>query len=163
MKDKIIKQLDLQPHPEGGFFRECSRSAGTIRHDALPPNFDGERSFYTSIYYLLAGNDVSRFHRIKSDEIWYFHAGDGLYIHTISTDGVYVKNVLTGKIENPCYQIVVPAGYWFAAEVTDKNSYCLVGCMVAPGFDFKDFEMADTEDLLKKYPEHEKVITRINR
>jgi len=87
--EEWINQLDLQPHPEGGWFREVYRSKETITQSGLPERFSGERNFCTSIYFLLNQTDTSAFHRIKQDEIWHFYAGNALTIHMISPDGNY--------------------------------------------------------------------------
>ena len=92
--DELIKSLRLTPHPEGGFFRETFRAEGTIARNALPNRFGGDRVFSTSIYYLLRAGQVSRLHRIRSDELWYFHIGDALEVIDITGDGVLTTTVL---------------------------------------------------------------------
>ena len=130
----IIQKLSLQPHPEGGFYKETYRSIDTC--------LDGSRNLQTAIYFLLTSDNVSHFHRIKSDEIWYFHDGQTLEIIEIDSNGNETitrlgKDILNGEV----LQHVVPAGIWFGARLAEHSEYCLVGCQVSPGFDFKDFEL----------------------
>jgi len=140
--DTLIDQLNLVPHPEGGFYRELHRSSHKVSSAALK----GDRSAYTSIYYLLRENDFSAWHRITSDETWFFHAGSDLCIHTIETDQS-VKSRFIGPSSACAFQLTIPANTWFAAELSDKQSYCLVSCVVAPGFEFTDFELGNKTDL----------------
>ena len=148
-----IASLQLIPHPEGGFYRETYRSPVTI---ALP-TFNGARVVSTAIYFLLPAGNVSAFHRIKSDEIWHFYAGQPLTIHLITADGAPAD--LTVGSDQP--QAVVPAGCWFGATI--EQGYALVGCTVAPGFDFCDFEMAERSALLGMYPQHRTLIERLTK
>ncbi len=159
-----VKNLGLEPHPEGGFFKEIYRSDESIAQEALPKRFTGGRVFSTSIYYLLKHENISLFHRIKQDEVWHFYEGDSLTIHSISEDGTYVKQLLGKNIEaGETFQVVVKAGVYFAAEVNDKSSFGLVGCTVSPGFDFDDFELPLRGDLLGAFPQHKKVIERFTK
>jgi predicted cupin superfamily sugar epimerase len=159
-----IQQLDLQEHPEGGFFRETYRSHETIPPEALPERFSGARSFATAIYFLLKGDDFSAFHRIKSDELWHFHAGRPLTLHMIDSSGRYQKTVLGENPQNgEVLQATVPEGCWFAAETLDRSGYTLVGCTVAPGFDFADFEMGRRSELIELYPDHRQLIKTLTR
>lgn len=162
--DDIITTLGLARHPEGGWFRESYRSSGTIPASALPRRFGGDRSYCTSIYFLLEKGDVSAFHRIRSDELWHFHAGAGLTIHVFSPTGGY-RTLLVGGDPGAgeSFQAVVPAGSWFGAEVTGDGEFSLVGCTVAPGFDFADFELADRETLLGLFPARGELIRRLTR
>lgn len=154
-----VEKLELEIHPEGGFFKEIYRSDDAISKEALPDRFSGKRAFSTSIYYLLNNRNISRFHRIKQDEIWHFYEGTALTIHCISENGVYSKHVLGRNIENgESFQVVVMAGTYFAAEVNDKESFGLVGCTVSPGFDFEDFELPERVELIRVFPEHRKII-----
>ena len=157
--DYWVDRLNLEKHPEGGFFKEIYRADETIAQEALPERFSGDRAFSTSIYYLLNKVDISMFHRIKQDEIWHFYEGTPLTIHCISPDGVYSASVLGRDIEcGEAFQVVVKSGCYFAAETNNKDSFSLVGCTVAPGFDFADFEMPSRIDLINAFPEHEKII-----
>ena len=158
-----IDHLALQPHPEGGYYKETYRSDGLIPARALS-NFNGNRHYSTAIYYLLEQDDFSAFHRIKSDECWHYYAGDVLLIHVLHTDGTYACIQLGAAIDkDEVFQFVVPAGAWFAAECAANSRFVLSGCTVAPGFDFADFEMADKTQLLSTFPQHEAIISRLCR
>src|SRR4051794_40499033 len=114
--EQIIHHLQLQPHPEGGYYRELYRSEGLIGGNCLPPGFDGERHYATGIYYLLQKGDYSAFHRIKSDETWHFYAGETLLLHLFDKDGKHQQISLGNNItKGETFQFVMPAGVWFAA------------------------------------------------
>jgi uncharacterized protein len=148
----IIKKYDLKKHPEGGYFKEVYRSSEVISRPALPARYQGARSVSTSIYFLLPSGAVSRLHRIASDEIWHFYLGGPLKLIQISTEGIMDTVILGPDIEaGQCLQHVVPAGWWFGARPA-KRSYSFVGCTVAPGFDFKDFEPANGATLSRSFP-----------
>lgn len=162
--DYWIEKLRLVKHLEGGYFREVYRSEETIPADALNERYSGERAFSTSIYFLLRGDEVSHFHRLKSDEVWHFYAGSSLIIHFISTAGKHCTIKLGGNFEKgEVFQSVVEKGCWFGAVVNDTSSYSLVGCTVAPGFGFDDFELGRREDLIELYPEHKTIIKKLTR
>ena len=148
-----IESLRLAKHPEGGYYRETYRSLTTVEL----PAFAGARAVSTAIYFLLPADEVSALHRIRSDELWHVYAGQPLTIHVLTADGQY-STVALGP-ENP--QALVAAGRWFGATV--ENEFALVGCTVAPGFDFRDFEMADRMTLLAAYPQHRRVIERLTK
>src|SRR5262245_14881759 len=132
-----IDSLQLKPHPEGGYYRETYRCAEVIPRAGLPARFSGPRSLCTAIYFLLQGEDFSALHTIKQDEVWHFYDGAALTVHVIDPEGCYStlqvgRDVAAGQV----LQGVVPAGCLFGATVSDPASYSLVGCTVAPGFDF---------------------------
>ncbi len=162
--EKIVDQLELIPHPEGGFYKEVYRSSGVLPKAALGAAFSGDRNYCTSIYFLLTSANFSAFHRIQQDEVWHFYAGSPLTVHVIDAEGNYsanlVGNLLTDGIQP---QFVVPAGCWFASSVESENSFALVGCTVAPGFDFADFELAQRADLVAEFPAHKNIIERLTR
>jgi uncharacterized protein len=160
----FIKHLQLQPHPEGGFFKETYRSTRNISLQCLPDGFNGDRPYSTAINFLLQQEDYSAFHRIKSDECWHFYDGGTLLIHIIDKEGVYSCIRLGRKIDQgETFQFVVPADCWFASEPAPGVDFALVGCTVAPGFDFADFEMAKEATLLDHYPQHRSVVSRLCR
>jgi uncharacterized protein len=160
----LIKHLQLQPHPEGGFFKETYRSTGIIPSQCLPSFFSDERHYSTAIYFLLQQSDFSAFHKIKSDECWHFYEGETLLIHIIDGEGNYSCIRLGRKIdEGETFQFVVPANCWFASEPAPGTEFALVGCTVAPGFDFEDFEMADEKVLTNAFPQHQSIIKRLCR
>lgn len=157
-----IERLGLSRHPEGGWFRETYRSAEGVAAVHLPPRFGGDRSFATSIYYLLESGDLSALHRIHQDEVWHFHDGSPLTLHLISSEGEYsTRHVGIGPGLEP--QAVAPAGWLFAATVAEPASYCLVGCTVSPGFDFADFSMPPRAELLRAYPHLREAVERLTR
>lgn len=157
----LISKLDLNPHPEGGFYKETYRSKQTIGEDRTS-SFPAGRSYGTAIYYLLEGSDISKFHRIKSDETWHFYEGSSAIIHVIHPDGIYKPLYLGSTIESGYqFQHVVPANSWFGVSVDNTDSYLLAGCTVSPGFDFKDFEMGDAYQLKQAYPEHKSIIEKL--
>ena len=153
----LIERLQMQPHPEGGYYRETYRSSCEIQ---LPGLFPGPRSASTGIYYLLERGDFSAFHRIKSDEMWHFYAGDPIVVHVLHANRAErYQRIELGR--GLAYQAVVPAGAWFASE--SAGEFSLVGCTVAPGFDFADFEMAERSRLIKDFPEYADLIGRLTR
>jgi predicted cupin superfamily sugar epimerase len=158
----LVRQLGLQPHPEGGYFRETYRAAEAIEGSALPRRFGGQRSISTAILFLLEAGQSSRLHRIKADEVWHFYAGDPLIVVEIDAAGRLQTTRLGGNLaEGAVYQHVVPAGTWFGATPAEDGRFALVGCTVAPGFDFADFELADRTRLLAEYPAHHDWIARL--
>jgi uncharacterized protein len=159
-----IEKLELLPHPEGGFFKEVYRSSESVNKEHLPERFSGERNFSTSIYFLLKSDNFSSFHRIRSDEVWHFYEGSPVMIYMINEKGE-LNEVLIGRDpdKGEKLQYTVPAGDWFAAEVIEEDSYSLVGCTVSPGFHFEDFELAEKDQLVQKYPQHKKIITLLTR
>lgn len=161
---QLIDHFSLLPHPEGGYYREAYRSAEEIHEECLPLRFDGERFFSTAIFYLLQGLDFSAFHRIKSDEIWHFYEGTALNIYVIDPEGKFEMITLGRNFTyGETYQAVAKAGHWFAAQPADPEGFSFVGCTVAPGFDFKDFEMGLRESLIFEFPQHAAVIQKLTR
>lgn len=162
--ERIIQNLELKPHPEGGYFKEVYRSEGFIKKDNLDSEFSGNRNYATSIYFLLTSDSFSAFHRINQDEIWHFYKGSPIKLHIISKKGDYSNVIIGNNLEkDQTPQYIVPAKYWFAAEVINKNDYTLVGCTVSPGFDFNDFELPKKETLISKFPQHSAIITKLTR
>lgn len=156
-----INHLKLEPHPEGGFYKETYRAHESIPHKGLPPRFSGNRSFSTAIYFLLRSQDKSLFHRIKSDETWHFYDGSPLTLYILREGEVYTYKLGPNPENQESLQITIPANHWFGALVTDTGSFTLSGCTVAPGFDFNDFEFGNREILLKQYPSCQDIIKRL--
>jgi len=130
----------------------------------LPSGFKGPRSASTAIYFLLEPGMFSAFHRIQSDELWHFYAGDPLLVHVIDEDGEYSQIQLGPSHDaGEVFQANVAAGCWFAAELKPGGEFALVGCTVAPGFDFADFEIASRARLAGTYPRHSELIHRLTR
>ena len=152
---QLIQQYNLQPHPEGGWYKETYKSSEYIAANALPERFDGSRTFSTAIYFLLEQGNFSAFHRIKSDECWHFYAGDCLQIYIIQLYGTLDIIELGNNIKKgQLFQYVVPAICWFASRPALGSSFCFVGYTVAAGFDFADFEVADAINLSAWYLQH---------
>ncbi len=161
---QLISHYALQHHPEGGWYKEVYKSDEYIPQSALPPRFSGVRAFSTAIYFLLEQGSFSSFHRIKSDECWHFYAGGPLLIYVIRQDGNLETIYLGNDIDKEhSFQFVVPANCWFASVPAPGSSFCFVGCTVAPGFDFADFELATADDLSALYPDHQNVIEQLCR
>jgi predicted cupin superfamily sugar epimerase len=165
LPQRLIDELALLPHPEGGFYRETYRDPARIKRVT-----DGaERSASTAIYYLLTDDAYSAWHRIQSDEGWHFYTGDVLNVHVLTPDGVLTLHRLGNPLSQPgtVFQAVVPAGCWFAAErAAGAAGYALVGCTVAPGFEFSEFELADQAEvarLASSHPRHAALITRLGK
>lgn len=155
----FIKKLDMIKHPEGGYYKESFTSNEVIDVN----NGKEKRKLWTSIYFLLQTGEVSNFHQLKSDEMWYYHGGSSLTVYMIDMEG----NLITKKLglnidkgEEP--QVLVPKGFIFGSAMNNKG-YALVGCMVSPGFDFKDFKLHSRKELLELYPKHVDIICKLTR
>lgn len=129
--DEIIARLELKPHPEGGHYRETFRDTHTV---------DGNRAASTAIYFLLARGERSHWHRVDAVEIWHYHAGSPLTLRIADDTGERTIRLGPDLAAGEQPQAIVPAHAWQAAE-SDSN-WTLVGCTVAPGFDFAKFELA---------------------
>jgi uncharacterized protein len=148
-----IKSLDLIAHPEGGYYKEVFASGDRTSNN---------RNLYTSIYFLLHSNEISHFHRLKSDELWYFHSGSSLTVHIIDESGRYFEKKLGLNIEeNEAPQVLVPKNSIFGSSVEGEDNFSLVGCMVSPGFIFEEFELFTKNELLEKYPQHSDIIKKM--
>ena len=155
--DDFIDELNLQEHPEGGYYREYYRSQLT----ADCPQ--GKRQLLTAIYFLLKGTQTSAFHKLCSDEIWAFHEGTGILLHLIDPNGNYsLKKLGRYMGDGEELQITIPANTWFAAELTDKDCFSIVSCFVSPGFDFADFDMPEQQELINRFPQHRELITKLS-
>lgn len=151
---ELVTQFNLQAHPEGGFYSE------TYRSDQLTASQD--RNLVTCIYFLLTSENVSNFHRIKSDEMWFFHEGSSLTVHTLDPQNGHLQHAVGNEIQKgQTPQLVVPKNTIFGSSVTDENSYSFVSCVVAPGFDFNDFELFSRKVLLEEFPEEFAIIERL--
>ncbi len=161
---EIVSHYQMLPHPEGGYYKETYKSSTLIPHNALPQSFTGDRAFSTAIYFLLDKGNFSGFHRIKSDECWHFYAGQTLHVYVLYDDGK-LETIKLGRdvLNGETFQFVVPANAWFASEPAPGSTFSFVGCTVAPGFDFADFELAEAEELSKEFPQHESVVKRLCR
>ncbi|MBZ0199537.1 MAG: cupin domain-containing protein [Ignavibacteriaceae bacterium] len=159
-----IERLGLSVHPEGGYFKEIYRALESINETCLPVRYKESRNFSTSIYFLLEGEQTSQFHKLASDELWHFYDGSSVNIFLIDNTGELSIITLGRNItQGEKFQCIIPAGCWFGAELVDKKFFALVGCTVAPGFNFSDFVLSDKKGLIKEYPQHEALINRLNR
>ena len=151
---EIIEQFNLKSHPEGGFYVETYRSSESI------PGKD--RQLLTSIYFLITGDSISRFHRIQSDECWYFHEGSPLLVHSILPTGEHqITELGLDFTQNQVPFHLVPAKTIFGSHLKNDEGYAFVSCAVAPGFDFHDFELFTSEELTNRYPDHQAIITKL--
>lgn len=147
-----IRALGLAAHPEGGWFREVFRSPERVPASALPARFGGERSLATSILYMLVAGERSRFHRLRADELWNHHWGHEMVLHLLERGGARMEVVGPGLPP-----VLVPHGTWFAA--VPGGELAVVGCLVSPGFEFEDFELAERERLLAEFPNERDLVT----
>jgi predicted cupin superfamily sugar epimerase len=151
---RLIEMFSMQVmEPEGGYFAETYRSSESIARSHLPARFKGDRAFSTAIYYLLPKGVKSRLHRLAADEVWHFYLGGSLTLVILHPDGKLEKITMGPHVlKGEKVQQLVPAGCWFGAYPDPGAEYSFIGCTVAPGFEFQDFELADTRELAKRFP-----------
>ena len=139
----LIDQLEMNPHPEGGYYKEVYRSKVNVTETTR------ERSALTSIYFLLQKDEVSRWHKVKSDEVWIYLEGAPIELAMMNEESKVSKLThLSAEETPPNYQGTVPAHIWQAAR--SLGEYTLVTCLVAPGFDFADFKMMEKNSTIAK-------------
>jgi predicted cupin superfamily sugar epimerase len=156
-----IKALKLKPHPEGGHYIETYKSQVNSSENEVA-QCKNRRQCASLIYYLLNKEERSAFHRLQSDEIWLFHSGASLNLYLIDREGNLRIETLGAHPEQGEYlQVFVPANTWFAAELKQKDSYSLMSCLVSPGFEWNEFELADNEQLMQEFPKHAALIHRL--
>lgn len=161
--ESIITKFGLKPHIEGGYFTEIYKNPYSITNKDIGVDFEGPRPLASTIYYLLKSKQVSKFHKLRFDEQWFFHEGSPLLIHLIDEVG----NLNSFKLGTNIYmdetpQLLVKAGIVLGAQVVENNSFCFVSCVVTPGFDYRDFTLYDSNELIKQYPEHQDLIKNFN-
>jgi predicted cupin superfamily sugar epimerase len=156
---KLIDQLQLLPHIEGGYYKETYRSNEKVI------NYEGEsRDLTTLIYFLLPSGKFSKFHKIASDEIWLYQQGAPVAIHLLLEDGSHKTEILGSDLSNgQQLQVIIPSNTLFGAEVLGDNTYALSACMVAPGFDFADFQLYTSETLMEMFPQHHEIIAHLHQ
>ena len=160
----IIGQLQLLPHPEGGWYREMYRSDELIPLSSLPGRYNSQHCFSTSVYFLLEKDDFSAFHRITSDETWHFYMGSPVIIYCIFADGSATQVVLGNNLaKGQLLQYTIIRNCWFAAKNQEDNPFSLVGCTVSPGFEFTDFELGQRKTLVDLYPQYHNIISELSR
>jgi uncharacterized protein len=159
-----IETLHLVPHVEGGYFGETYRSEDKVTVAPDRTRNEQVRALCSAIYFLLEAPSISHLHRLKSDELWYFHDGSPLIVHSISPDGEY-KRVVLGADPSFAYfpQLLVQKGAWIGAAVEEEHGYSLVSCMVVPAFEYSDFELADRQKMIGQYPQFEEIIRLLTR
>lgn len=145
---ELIQKFELEPHPEGGFYKRT---------------FLSDNPSFSSILFLLVKNNFSAFHKIKSDEQWNWYYGDNIIIHEIDKDGIYHQTKLSDQQKSFHFQHVVKGGNWFASECIGEDGFALCGCTVIPAFNFDDFEMGKQTELLQLFPQHRDIIERLTR
>ncbi|UOD50056.1 cupin domain-containing protein [Orrella daihaiensis] len=144
----LIQKLALAPHPEGGYYRETYRAPLQV-HSSI---HGGLRSAFTSIHFMLAAGQYSAWHRVASDESWFFHEGSDVEVHSllpVAGNRDRVVHTQTLGVASGCFELTIPAGTWFAARLAQNDSHSLVSCVVAPGFEFEDFELASKDQLIE--------------
>lgn len=152
-----ISDLKMEPHPEGGYFIQTYKS-----DQMMTSNAGNQVPIYTTIYFVLEDNNPSNFHKIQSDEMWYYHDGNPLTVHCIYPDGKYEKTKIGKNVQaGEKLHYLVPRGTIFGSSVDED--YSLVSCLVSPGFSFEEFELFKCDDLLAKYPQHEEIIRKLTR
>lgn len=160
--DQIITRLDLEPHPEGGWFSK-SYESDLMLPLSIHSGSSGERNCSTSIYFLISGDNFSAFHRLRSDEMWYHHSGGALAIEILEAGDTHRQKVI-GAIEKGYKpQALAPSGTWFGSHLLGDQDWALVGCSVSPGFDYSDFEIGNRENLIRDYPDHAELIRLLTR
>ena len=165
--EQLIERYGMEEHPEGGFYSVVYESDERIREEALPGRYNGSRGFASAIYYLLRRGEKSVFHRLKSDELWFHLHGGPLEIYLLSENKSgnidSLEQIKLGSQLNNDQQLhtLVPRGKWLAARPASGVEFLLVSCVVMPGFEFADFEMADPEFLSRKYTRHSKLISEL--
>lgn len=150
--EALVRELGLEPHPEGGYFRETYRAGAT-----------GE-PLATAIYFLVTPSSFSALHRLRADEIYHFYLGDPLDMLLLYPDGRCERPVLGADVEaGERPQLVVPAGVWQGSRVQEGGAFTLFGTTMAPGFTFAAFEMGEREALCAEYPDHPALVRRYTR
>ena len=155
--EEVREKLCLEPHPEGGWFRRTYQSEECLHLER------GTRCAGTSIYYLLSGEEYSVLHRLKSDEILYYHAGCGLTVHLFGVSGYEKRRLGPGILQGEEPQMTIAAGTTFGAEPSNLSAWCLISCSVCPGFEVEDFDWGDTSDLMQRFPEQRVLLRRLSK
>lgn len=163
--DELKAMLDLKPLPgEGGFFKEIFRAPEMLSKSALPQRYENERATLTSIFYMLDNTTFSAFHRLKSDEIYHFYLGDPVLLSLIDQSGNVTEVTLGSDIVAGHHvQYVVPKLVWQGSRLAPGGNFALMGCTVAPGFEFADYEHGDRDVMLREHPMHEQIILTLTR
>ena len=163
-KEEVIEKLNLQPHEmEGGYYRETYRSDDIINSTDLPDRYEQDKSIFTAIYFMLTPDTFSAMHRIPSDEMFHFYAGDPIEMLVLE-EGKNGEIVNKGNdLLNSVPQYVVTKGNWQGSRLKAGGKFALLGVTVTPGFDFSDFEIGNANDLIKKFPYYKDKILSLSR
>lgn len=157
--DDYITQLGMTQHIEGGAFKEHYRASMVLPQSALSTAHKGDRNASTAIYFLLRHGEFSAFHLLASDEVLHFYDGEPLHVYEIDAAGVMHVHTLGRDLgRGQQFALVIPGGSWFALRCEVAGGFSLIGCTVAPGFDFEDFTLDDRAMLLKRFPQHAQLI-----
>lgn len=161
--DELIRLLQLQPHPkEGGHFRETYRAVEELAAEALAARYGAPRSASTAIYYLLTPTTFSALHRLRSDEVFHFYLGDPVRMLQLMPDGSGKIVMLGPDLQaGQQVQVVVSRGVWQGSLLEPDGAYALLGCTVAPGFDYADYETGERGELLSQYSQFADLIRRL--
>ena len=163
--NQIIAHYNMTPLPEeGGWYVETYRAKQIIDKSALPNRYNGERTTSTAILYLITPDTISKMHRVKSDEIFCYHLGDPAQMLWLNEDGSTSEITIGPDILNgQTPQVIVPHGTWQGTRLPEhsKHGWCLMSCIVAPGFEFADYEHGQTEALLTQWPTAKDQIIRL--
>jgi len=163
---ELKRMLGLEPHPrEGGWFRETWKARETIPQEVLPAGrYSGSRAAGTAIYYLLEPENFSEMHKLASDEVFHFYLGDTVEMLQLDPDGTGKRVVLGQEVASgQRVQTVVPQGVWQGTRLIDGGKVALLGCTVSPGFDYADYVSGKREELVRGWPEWEKLIGKLTR
>jgi uncharacterized protein len=160
--DYWIEKLQLEEHIEGGYFKETFRSQSLVKLQTKYGSEEITRAASTCIYFLLKSGQSSKFHRLTSEEIWHFYLGSPIEIYIINDSAELIK-IRLGNNPELCevLHFVIPKGCWFAAEPIEENSFSLISCFVAPGFEYQDFELGDYDKLAQSYPKYKDLIKKL--
>jgi len=161
--EELIALLQLQPHPkEGGFFRETYRSADRLAAAHLPGRYGSDRSASTAIYYLLTPTSISPLHRLATDEVFHFYLGSPVRMLHLGP-GKEAREIILGPdvAAGHQLQVVAPRGVWQGSVLEPGGSFALLGCTVAPGFEYADYEHGQRAELTVQFPEHAEMIRRL--
>ena len=157
--DYYIAKLGMTQHVEGGAFKEHYRAPMLLPQSVLSAAYKGDRNASTAIYFLLKHGEFSAFHLLASDEVLHFYDGLPMHVYEIDAAGaMHVHTLGRGLACGEQFALVIPGGSWFALRCEVAGCFSLIGCTVAPGFDFDDFTLDDRAMLLKKFPQHAQLI-----
>jgi predicted cupin superfamily sugar epimerase len=161
--EELIALLQLQPHPkEGGYFRETYRCDDHLAVGHLPRRYRSDHSASTAIYYLLTPTSISPLHRLATDEVFHFYLGSPVRMLQLGPGHVSREIVLgPDLIAGQHVQVLAPRGIWQGSILEPGGGFALLGCTVAPGFEYEDYEHGQRAELIKEFPQHAELIRRL--